>query len=410
MESLRSPEDVLSAIDDGVVELTEGIQINSVDEGGAAYDIGFRAEDKIILKDGKVINSYMAVDMGPGEYQVLRDGKMLTYEVLEDYELGMTFYNYFSFPRIKVFDLDKESNSYKAGLRTGDYVINVNGHQVYSVQEYEGFIRGEEMLEYEVYRNGVTENVIVELDQNKQVVISEVIPDGPADVAKFKDGDVIVEVNGNKISNIDEIIPFLNGESNEKLAILIERDRESLFFEVDPEEGKIGVLLSELITYGGESGLSVYNVNILSSVTEINEIKYPFYKALYKSFEECVRLGKMTGEMFVGFVVGFVSDGEVPETVAGPVGIAQLTHMFVQEGLIPVLRFVALLSLTLAVINILPFPALDGGRLLFMLIEFVIGRRVNQKWESYIHAFGYALIILLIFAVTYNDIARLLNS
>ena len=98
------------------------------------------------------------------------------------------------------------------------------------------------------------------------------------------------------------------------------------------------------------------------------------------------------------------------DSVAGPVGIAQMTHTFVQEGFIPLIRFVAILSLSLAVINILPFPALDGGRLLFLIIEMITGRRVNQKWEAYVHAFGYLLILLLLLVVTYSDILRLFSS
>jgi len=70
------------------------------------------------------------------------------------------------------------------------------------------------------------------------------------------------------------------------------------------------------------------------------------------------------------------------------------------------LRFVAILSLSLAVINILPFPGLDGGRLFFIFIEFIFGRKVNQKWESFIHVLGYVLILLILLAVTYSDILR----
>ena len=107
------------------------------------------------------------------------------------------------------------------------------------------------------------------------------------------------------------------------------------------------------------------------------------------------------------FLKSFIGSGEVPDSVAGPVGIAQMTGTFAREGLIPLFRFIAILSISLAVLNILPFPALDGGKLLFILIEFVTGRRVSVKWENYIHALGFMLILALVVAVTYADILRL---
>lgn len=99
--------------------------------------------------------------------------------------------------------------------------------------------------------------------------------------------------------------------------------------------------------------------------------------------------------------------GKVPEGIAGIVGIAQLTHGAVQEGLMHYLRLVALLSLSLAALNILPFPALDGGRLLFVLAEGISRRPVNRTFEVATNAVGFILLILLILLITVNDIFRL---
>ena len=115
----------------------------------------------------------------------------------------------------------------------------------------------------------------------------------------------------------------------------------------------------------------------------------------------------MTGVLFGDFVKSFVASGEIPDTVAGPVGIAQMAGDFAREGIMPFIRFIALLSISLAVINILPFPGLDGGKLIFLLIEFLAGRKVPPKYENYIHVFGYLLLLLLAVAVTYKDILRL---
>ena len=102
--------------------------------------------------------------------------------------------------------------------------------------------------------------------------------------------------------------------------------------------------------------------------------------------------------------------GVSPQGVAGPVGIAELTGQFVQIGPYAVLSFVSLLSLNLAILNILPFPALDGGRLLFIVIEAVFRRKVNQKFESYAHAVGMAILLSLIALITVHDLIRLFTG
>jgi regulator of sigma E protease len=420
MQPLLTPEDVLPAVDDGIIELVEGVKVKSVSEGGFASFLGFKVDDVIVHFNDQVLdeNSVLSFSDDPvGIYKVMRDGKIFTYEILqeqidaygEDFDLGLTFYDYAPFPRVRVFDVDANGKTYESGIREGDYIISVNGRQVFSVSEFEQLIRGQEYLEYEIYRNGSLEEVIVELENPRKVIVSSVVPSSPAEEAGLLVGDIIVSVNGNEMFDSLDLIEFVAEQGDKNMVYAIERGGERLFYEIEPIDGKIGVYLSELMSYGDEQELSLYNVSLISSVTLINEQKYPFYVSIYKSFNESIRLSKLTATMFVGFVRDLVTVGEVPSSVTGPVGIAQLTHTFVNEGFIPLLRFVAILSLSLAVINILPFPALDGGRLLFIIIELIVGRRVNQKWESYIHALGYALIILLILAVTYSDISRLIN-
>ena len=99
--------------------------------------------------------------------------------------------------------------------------------------------------------------------------------------------------------------------------------------------------------------------------------------------------------------------GQKPEGVAGPLGIAQLTGEAVSFGFDAVLWFMALLSLNLAVLNILPIPALDGGRLFFIIIELVTRKKVNPKYESYAHMVRLALLLTLMAVVTIVDITRL---
>ena len=113
----------------------------------------------------------------------------------------------------------------------------------------------------------------------------------------------------------------------------------------------------------------------------------------------------------LGAVVSQIATtGSVPQGVAGPIGIAQLTGEFVDSGFYALLSFLALLSLNLAILNVLPIPALDGGRLFFILIEAVTRRRVHPRFEAYSHAIGIAVLLALIALITLHDLGRIISG
>ncbi len=97
--------------------------------------------------------------------------------------------------------------------------------------------------------------------------------------------------------------------------------------------------------------------------------------------------------------------------VTGPVGIAQITGEVAKAGLSPLLEFAAFLSINLAIINLFPLPALDGGRIVFVLLEWIRrGKRISPKTEGLIHAIGFALLMAAILAITYQDIVRIISG
>lgn len=422
MQPLLGPDDILPAIEDGNIVLSEGVKIKNLEDKSFFQVLGMKNGDTIFEIDGKVVDQEIltkVADDPTGKYTVLRDGEALTFDATEEFvkanvsddkgeqKLGVEFYDFAAFPRVKVFQVEPDSYVYKAGIRPNDILLSVNGNAIFDVENFEKLTRGQSNLEYEIYRNGVKEKFLVSVEGQRRVIISNVIKEMPAFLAGLKDGDVVLSINGKSFTDSIELIKFVDEHRDEKLGFMIERGGEQVFYEIKPQDGKIGVYLSELMSYFGDQHMSLYNVNLLSSVIEVKDEKYPLHVAAYKAVQESYRMSKLTANMFVGVILDLLKGEQIPETVSGPVGIAQLTHTFVQEGLISLIRFVAILSLSLAVINILPFPALDGGRLLFIIIEFVMGRRVNQKWESMIHGLGYLLILLLILAVTYNDIMKL---
>jgi regulator of sigma E protease len=134
----------------------------------------------------------------------------------------------------------------------------------------------------------------------------------------------------------------------------------------------------------------------------------PFY-GIYYGFKEAF----IWGTIVIGALVQIISQllgGEIPKGVAGPVGIFALTSQAASFGMLALVNFVGILSVNLAILNIVPFPALDGGRLLFVGIESLFGRKVIPKAEAIIHAVGMAILLLLLLAITYHDIRRLVTA
>ena len=133
---------------------------------------------------------------------------------------------------------------------------------------------------------------------------------------------------------------------------------------------------------------------------------YPFWKAIPMGVGECI-------EAFGIFKNGILSMiiGTEPAVVAGPVGIAQITGEVAKAGMSPLLEFAAFLSINLAIINLLPLPALDGGRIVFVLLEWVRrGKRISPKIEGLVHFIGFAMLIGFILIITYQDILRIIGG
>lgn len=144
------------------------------------------------------------------------------------------------------------------------------------------------------------------------------------------------------------------------------------------------------------------------SLFETGKVKLPAHKAFIAGVKESTNAVKFTLD-FIGqsFLKLFVK-GEVPQEVGGPVAIFGLTKEAATQGLAAILRVIGILSVNLAIINIVPFPALDGGKAAFLITEGIFGRKIiKEKYESIIHAIGFAFLIMLIVAITYRDIIRL---
>lgn len=231
--------------------------------------------------------------------------------------------------------------------------------------------------------------------KNAQVVITGVFPDSPAENAGLQPGDSILSISNSEESRSGELLTTESVKeivttSETETVLQISRAGEILDLKIEPISG---------IT-GEEKAIGI-------SMDRIGERELPFYRAVPESF-------RITGESIKTVFVGlgtlfgslFSGTGSLDQ-VSGPVGIVNLVDSAAQFGLANILAFTAFLSINLAVLNIMPFPALDGGRLLFLGLEGVFRRKIKPVVANTLNAVGFMILIGFMLVITVNDVLKL---
>jgi len=226
--------------------------------------------------------------------------------------------------------------------------------------------------------------------RDQHIQISQVEDNSPAATAKIQSGDVIVSIDGQMVTSIADFQNIIKTHADSPVQMAIKRGNEDIQTTVTPTDlDKTGT--ARIGTWLMSTGL----------------VRYPFFTSIWMGAKTTVLV---TWQIFVGLfqlIKNLVISHQVSADVAGPVGIAVLTGQVTKMGFIYILQFAALLSINLAIINFIPFPALDGGRVLFLIIEKLRGRPINQKIEALVHNVGFLILIGLVVLVTFRDIAKL---
>lgn len=226
-------------------------------------------------------------------------------------------------------------------------------------------------------------------DSKLQVI--QVVPGMPADKAGLKSGAILQEVAGTTdkltLPNVNNFREFVNDHKNEDLVLKFEQDGKEYSKTLRPQ----------MFEGSDRAGFGIAIVNI-------GTIRYPWYRALYEGF---VTATNYLGLIFSGLwnlVTQLFAGQSLAGQVAGPVGVAVMTGEAARLGIVYLLQFTALLSLNLAAVNILPIPALDGGRLLFILIGKIFRKEVSPRIEQLIHMVGFLLLMALVVLITFKDV------
>lgn len=216
-------------------------------------------------------------------------------------------------------------------------------------------------------------------------VIANVVKDSPAQVAGMKKDDVVVSANGTDVEKWENLSEVIQESANKEIILGVQRDGELKTIKVTPEaktvnKEKIGQIG---IQYGIE-----YKKDPLMAIPHGFEQTYTFM----------VRIVEILGTLITG---SFTLD-----SLSGPVGIYKATEEVAKYGFMTLMSWAAMLSINLGIMNLLPLPALDGGRLLFFAYEAIRGKPIDKQKEGIIHFVGFALLMLLMIAVTWNDIQK----
>ncbi len=229
-------------------------------------------------------------------------------------------------------------------------------------------------------------------DQN--LVITGVVKGSPADLSLFKAGDKIISIDaaGSKLENISPstVQDFIGTRQGELIKFSIERDGETRDLTVTPKIAE-----------------SSNHAMIGVSLDTIGVLELPPHQALWHGLKFALSNTRDTAVSFFELIKNTIFGKADFSAVTGPVGIVGVVGDAYHFGFAYLLSFAALISINLAVINLIPFPALDGGRLLFILIEEIKGSPIKPNVANMINAIGFIFLLLLMAVVTFHDIVKL---
>ncbi len=221
------------------------------------------------------------------------------------------------------------------------------------------------------------------------VEYSELIEDGQAKKAGMPESGILRSINGKEIEYSDDVSKILANKKNESVVLNVcQEDVCTEYTVTTSEDGKIGVLLPANFYMS----LSYKDNKVFSGFAHVLNN----FKLIFSKMRDMVSQARKTGDY-----------SELSNSVSGPVGIYFVIDYFKKFGVVPFLGMIADLSMSLALINILPIPALDGGRIMILLIEWIVGKELDEKVESRIINISFIFLIILILFIIIKDIVNI---
>ncbi|WP_434794455.1 hypothetical protein TPDSL_14600 [Terrisporobacter petrolearius] len=216
----------------------------------------------------------------------------------------------------------------------------------------------------------------------------EILDNSPASKANLQSGDIVKSINGKEVNSWNEFTKIISSSKGEELSIAVDRNNKTVKVNVMPEKNKDGTYKIG-VTYKKDRSI-------------ISAIKQSF-----------IQTGQITIQMitFLKQMITGTVPGGLTNSVAGPVGVISIVSGAAKTGIMNLLYLGSIISLNLGIINLVPFPALDGGRLLLLFIEWIRGgKKINPDKEAMINMIGFCALMAFMVFITYNDVTKLFKG
>lgn len=303
----------------------------------------------------------------------------------------------------------QDSPAYVAGFKPGDKITKIEGKNIENWRDVNIAFQSNPdiILDVEVDRNGSTESLNLKAEATPDGIVSvglrEPLPasigdlaeNQPADIAGIEIGDKVISIDGKEVNNWEDMSEIIKSSDGKELNFVVLRGEEQKSLIVKPEK---------------DPQLEKYIVGINPQVEEIVK-KYGFFESIVNGVKEAAKMTIEITVLFFGFlfklITGKIALGTAGKTIAGPLLIAKVSGSAAQNGISSLLQFTSFISINLALINLLPIPMLDGGHVVYLFLEKIKRKPLNQKAMELSQKIGFTLLIFLMFIAIYNDISRM---
>lgn len=304
---------------------------------------------------------------------------------------------------MRVGEVEPGSPAAQAGIKPNDVILRLDGvpNPKWEEAELRVSTSAGEAIPLEIARRGrkLSTTLTPKTDRRTgtgfagwqpcvPALVGLVEPGLPAGQAGLKPGDQIVAVDDKQISCWQDLAPTLQSGDGKPIILTVRRDGREIRFDLTP-------------VYGDVAGIQKWHIGVgLRDLVVVRQLPWP--QAVSSAVEESLRNSLLTFEVIGKILTRHMS----PKSLSGPIGIAQLSGQAYRSGVPDLLMFVSFISLQLAIFNLLPIPVLDGGVILLLLVEGVIGRDLSVAFKERVVQVGLAVLLLLAVFVMYNDLVK----
>ena len=236
--------------------------------------------------------------------------------------------------------------------------------------------------------------------QTMSARVDLVQPDSAAAAAGFKTGDLVVAINGRPVESFNEMQRMVSGSAGETLAVTIDRDGSRLVLQAKP------ALKEVKDNFGNVQHIGVLGISRSMAPEDLKLHPVAPPQAVVMAVQETWSVIERT----LGYIGGVIAGREAANQLGGPIRIAQMSGQVASFGFVPLIQLAAVLSVSIGLLNLFPIPLLDGGHLLFYIIEGVRGRPLSERAQEVGFRIGLAIVLMLMIFATFNDIVHLATS